>query len=88
MISRSRIVHHFFVDGTFHHPNKFQQLLIILFKDIVINEYLPCFFILMSYKNQQLYNLVFQSVKNIWTQYEIYLLKIETITTDAMQNLH
>ena len=37
----------------------------------------------MSHKNQQLYNLVFQSVNNIWTQYDIYLLKIETITSDA-----
>ena len=83
MISRSRIGHHFFIDGTFHHPKNFQQLLIILFKDIIINEYIPCFFILMSQKNQQLYNLALQSVKTILTQYDIYTLKIETITTDG-----
>ena len=83
MISHSRIAHHFFIDGTFHHPKNFQQLLIILFKDIIINEYIPCFFILMSHKNQQLYNLALQSVKTILTQYDIYTLKIETITTDG-----
>ena len=83
MISRSRIAHHFFIDGTFHHPKNSQQLLITLFKDIIINEYISCFFILMSQKNQQLYNFALQSVKTILTQYDIYTLKIETITTDT-----
>jgi len=43
MISRSRIAHHFFIDGTFHHPKNSQQLLITLFKDIIINEYMLVF---------------------------------------------
>ena len=37
----------------------------------------------MSQKNQQLYNLALQSVKTILTQYDIYTLKIETISTDT-----
>ena len=82
IIARARLSKHFFVDGTFHHPSGYEQLLIILFKDVIINEYIPCFFVLMKHKYEFLYNLIFQSIKYILTQNNLYNLLIETITTD------
>ena len=83
IISRARITNHLFVDGTFHHPKDFNQLLIILFKDIISSDYLPAFYILMSNKTEILYDLVFKSFKKILTQNGIYLLNIKTITSDS-----
>ena len=83
IIARSRLTNHLFIDGTFHHPIGFEQLLIIIFKDIVTSDYLPCFYILMSNKTEILYDLIFKSVKRILTQNNIYQLSIKTITTDT-----
>ena len=35
LIARTCITKHLFIDGTFHHPINFAQLLIIIFKDTV-----------------------------------------------------
>ena len=83
IIARSRLSNHLFIDGTFHHPEKYSQLLIILFKDIVTSEYYPCFYILMSNKTEILYDMIFKSVKRILTQNNLYSLKFKTITTDT-----
>ena len=87
IISRVRMTKHLFIDATFHHPDKYSQLLIIIFKDKIIFEYLPAFFILMSNKTEILYNQIFCSVKRILTQNNIYNLNIETITTDSELSL-
>ena len=83
IIARARISKHFFIDATFHHPYKFSQLLIIIFKDVISSEYLPGFFILMSNKTEILYTMIFKSIINILTQHNIYKLSINTITTDT-----
>ena len=83
MISRARISKHLFIDGTFHHPIKFAQLLIILFKDLLISQYIPCFYILMSNKTEILYDLIFKSIKRILTQNNQYQVAYQTITTDT-----
>ena len=83
MISRARISNHLFVDGTFHHPINFAQLLIILFKDAIISQYIPCFYILMSNKCEILYDLVFKSILRILTQNNLYKINYQTITTDT-----
>ena len=83
MISRARIANHLFIDGTFHHPINFAQLLIILFKDSIISQYIPCFYILMSNKTEILYDLIFKSIIRILTQNNLYHIKFETITTDT-----
>ena len=83
MIARARLTHHLFIDATFHHPIGYQQLLIIIFKDIVTSEYFPCFYILMSNKTEILYHLIFKSIIRILTQNDIYTLEIKTITTDT-----
>ena len=83
MIARGRISKHLFIDGTFHHPVGFSQLLIIIFKDIVTSKYLPCFYILMSNKTEIIYDMIFKSIIRILTQNNIYSLDIKTITTDT-----
>ena len=83
MISRARISNHLFVDCTFHHPINFGQLLIILFKDAIISQYNPYFYILMSNKSEILYDLVFKSILRILTQNNLYKISYQTITTDT-----
>ena len=83
MIARGRISKHLFIEGTFHHPAGFSQLLIIIFKDIITSKYLPCFYILMSNKTEIIYDMVFKSIIRILTQNNIYSLDIKTITTDT-----
>ena len=83
MITRYRIANHLFIDATFHHPKGYHQLLIILFKDIVITQYLPAFYVLMSNKTENLYNLIFKSIIRILTQNNLYDLDIQSITTDT-----
>ena len=83
MISRARIANHLFIDGTFHHPIKFSQLLIILFKDVLLSQYIPCFYILMSNKSDILYDLIFKSILRILTQNNLYHVTYQTITTDT-----
>ena len=60
IIAQARISKHFFIDATFHHPYKFSQLLIIIFKDVISSEYLPGFFILMYNKTEILYTMIFK----------------------------
>ena len=83
IIARAYITNHLFIDGTFHHPINYAQLLIIIFKDTITSEYTPGFYILMSNKMKILYNMVFKSAKNLLTQNNIYKLQIITITTDT-----
>ena len=71
MIARARFTKHLFIDGTFHHPVGFAQLLIIIFKDIITSNYLPCFYIFMSNKTEILYDLVFKALNRILTQNKI-----------------
>ena len=83
IISRIRKSQHLFIDATFHHPEYYSQLLIIIFKDLISSEYYPGFFILMSNKSEILYDLIFKSVKRLISQQNIYDLSFKTITTDT-----
>ena len=83
VIARTSISKHLFIDGTFHHPINYAQLLIIIFQDTESSEYIPGFYVLKSNKTEILYNMVFKTVKNILTQNNIYKLQIITITTDT-----
>ena len=72
MISLAKASNHYFIDTTFHHPKDFSELMIIIFKDIIINEYLPGFYILLSNKIKILYDLAFKSLKRILTKNDLY----------------
>ena len=62
MIARGRESFYFFIDGTWYRPKGYAQLLIILFKDNIIKEKIPLFFILMSNKKEESYKRVFNSI--------------------------
>ena len=46
-----------FLDGTFHHPDNFQQVLILMYKDYLTGEKIPGLYILMNKINFFLYNI-------------------------------
>ena len=71
------------IDVTFHHPQNYSQLLIIMFKDLIISEILPCFYVLMSKKTEILYDLIFKAILSILTQNDNYNLNIKTIISDC-----
>ena len=83
LIAHMRESRFFFIDATWHQPHGFQQLLIIMFKDIIIHEKYPGFFIIMNNRTEQLYQRIFNSVLNILTQNMIYNLKVDYIITDT-----
>ena len=81
MIARGRESYYYFIDGIFHRPKTYSQLLIILFKEIIIKEKIPLFFILISNRREELYKRIFNSVIEILTQYYILDLPVISITT-------
>lgn len=81
MIARGRESYYYFIDGIFHRPKTYSQLLIILFKEIIIKEKIPLFFILISNRREELYKRIFNSVIGILTQYYILDLPVISITT-------
>ena len=83
MISLARASNHYLVDATFHLPKDFSEIMVIIYKDIIINEYLPGFYISFNNKTEMLYDYAFKSLKSILTQNGIYQLIIKTITTDT-----
>lgn len=81
MIARGRESYYYFIDGIFHRPKTYSQLLIILFKEIIIKEKIPLFFILISNRREELYKRIFNSVIEILTQYYILDLPVISIIT-------
>ena len=71
MITRCRIENHFVIDATFHQ----------IFKDRVIAQ--SAFYVLMSNKTENLYDLIFKSIIQIFTQNNLYDLDIQSFTTDT-----
>ena len=70
-INRMRKSKNYFIDGTFHHPPGFTQMLIIMYKDILTNLKISGFYCLLNSKKEILYNYILESINNI--------LKIEKI---------
>jgi len=83
MISHVRKSKHIFIDCTWYQPQGLKQILVILFKDIIINKKIPCCFMILKNKRYEIYEKCLNSFKNIITQNNIFDLEIETITTDA-----
>ena len=53
-ISRMRISENIFIDGTFHQPPKYKQLIIIIFKDLLTTLKIPGLFILINGKHEKI----------------------------------
>ena len=76
----------FFVDGTFHHP-EFKQMLIIMYKDIITDLKIPGLYIIMNSKKEELYDFILSSIFNLLTKYNSINLDLETIVTDQEKAL-
>ena len=86
-IMRIKATKNLFVDGTFHHPPGYYQMIIIMYKDIITNLKNPGLYILLNSKKEILYDLVFESiVKNIFAN-DLGALNLETIVTDQEEAL-
>ena len=81
-ISRCRNSKNIFVDGTYHYPATFTQLLIIMYYDDLLLRKIPVFYILMNNKSESAYNDIFKSVKEILSFGLNYKFNFDTITTD------
>ena len=82
-IQRIRKSHHLYIDGTFHHPKEFSQMIIIMYKDIITDQKIPGFYILINGKLEIFYDILFQSLINIITNNNKIELLIESIVTDS-----
>ena len=49
-ISHISEVEHLFIDSTWYKPNGYKQILIILYKDIIIKEKISGYFVIMNNK--------------------------------------
>ena len=76
----------FFVDGTFHHP-EFKQMLIIMYKDIITDLKIPGLYIIMNSKKEELYDFILSSIFNLLTKNNSINLDLETIVTDQEKAL-
>ena len=73
---------HLFIGGAWYKPSGFVQILIILYKDTIINKKIPGCFIITVNKKYKIYKAVLESFKSILTQNDIFDLSIKSITVD------
>ena len=81
-VNRCRLSSNIFIDGTFHIPPKFTQLLIIMYYDKQIQRKIPVFFILMNSKTEIAYDHIFSDIKDILSFDNNEKFNFSTITTD------
>lgn len=86
-ISRMRQSKNFFIDGTFHHPPEFKQLLLIMYKDIITGIKIPGLYILLNSKKEMLYKFAFKGIIDLLTDNNNITLKVETVVTDQEKAL-
>ena len=86
-LKRIRKSHHLYIDATFHHPPDYKQLLIIMYKDIITNLKIPAFYILMNGKKEIFYNIVFESIINIITDFRKIDIEINSVVSDSEKGL-
>ena len=86
-ILRMRQSKNYFIDGTFHHPPDFTQLLIIMYKDIISGIKIPGLYILLNSKKEEIYKYAFSGIINLLKDGDKISLKVETIVTDQEKAL-
>ena len=79
-ISHIRRAKRIFIDGTWYRPSGFCQIIIILYKDIIINEKIPGCYNITNNKKYNIYKAALESFKNIITENNIFDLNINSIT--------
>ena len=86
-IKRIRKAKHYYIDGTFHHPKEFKQLLILMYKDVITNLKIPGIYILTNGRSQDLYEAIFFSLINLLTNDRNIELEVQSIITDTEKAL-
>ena len=66
-IRRIRKLKHYYIDGTFHHPPEFKQILIFMYKDIITVLKFPGIYALLNGKSEIIYDNAFNNIINIIT---------------------
>ena len=77
----------FFIDGTFHHPEEFTQLILLMYKDIITSIKIPGLYILVNSKKENMYNYAFKGIIDLLTDSNKLTLKVKTIVTDQEKAL-
>ena len=78
-IAKSKV---WFIDGTFHHPPDFDQLLLLMYKDYITSEKIVGMYILMNRRTENIHGEVFNSIKNIKNQNNKININMEYVVTD------
>ena len=73
---------HWYVDGIFVYPENFTQLIVILYKDEILNKRLPGLFALINNKKYEGYKLTFEKIQYILTIENTIPLKLESYALD------
>lgn len=81
-LSHIRVAKHLLIDVAWYKPGNFCQILIIEYKDIILNEKIPGAYIITNNKKYKLYNEILKSFKNIINQNGEYKIQFISITTD------
>ena len=83
MIGHMRQSNYYFIDGTWYKPGGIEQILIIMFKDIITGDKIPGIYTVTNNKTEYLYTRMLYSIKNILTQNDEYELKLNCVITDT-----
>ena len=73
---------HWYVDGTFVYPNEFSQLIVILYRDDILEKRFPGLYALINNKKYEGYKFMFEKIKNIISLEGSVELKLESYTLD------
>ena len=82
-IKRIKKSHHIFIDGTFHHPPGYKQLLLFMYKVLITDLKIPCFYVLLNGKYEIFYDYIFDSIYNIITNNNTIKINFQTIVCDG-----
>ena len=63
-INRIRVSKNIFIDGTFHHPPGYTQMLIIMYKDIITELKVPGIYILLNSKKEYIHDFIAKIFKS------------------------
>lgn len=66
-LKRLRKSHIIYLDFTFHHPKDFEELLIIMYEDVITNLKIPGNYSFINGKYQNFYDKLYESIMNLIT---------------------
>jgi len=74
---------HYYIDGTFDIvPKGFTQILVVMTNDPVTNHPKPLAYMLLSSKDEEMYNIALRGLKEVLTNHGTRKIKLQSITLD------